>query len=169
MNKNENREIKTDIMRYLGNSLSFWLCVLAICFDVAMFIMIYTNKRCTANYQLGFDLLINVIFMLACFLLAEKTKVYSKQAGIGCFVVGGIQILRIFWIPLYYYRCQLAYLRAQQSGTTYTGVIGLTSSQFTWVVILYILSAACLIAAGLICNLKAKRLEEHLAKQGVKR
>ena len=34
------QEIKTDIMRYKNNGLSFWLCVLAIIFDVAMFLII---------------------------------------------------------------------------------------------------------------------------------
>ena len=37
------QEIKTDIMRYKTNGLSFWLCMLAIVFNVAMFLIIYTH------------------------------------------------------------------------------------------------------------------------------
>ena len=64
-------------MRYKNNGLSFWLCMLAIVFDVAMFLIIYTTSSCTPNFELGLDLLINVLFLLAAFLTAEKTKAYK--------------------------------------------------------------------------------------------
>ena len=37
-------EIKTDIMRYKANGTSFWLCMLAIILNVAMFLIIYTSE-----------------------------------------------------------------------------------------------------------------------------
>ena len=138
------QEIKTDIMRYKNNGTSFWLSILAIIADVVMFIIIYKKKECVPDFQMGFDLLINVIYMLAVFLIAEKTKAYSKKASYAAFIVAAIQIARIFWIPLNYLNN------------------GLTVVQFGWCVGLIVLSAVSLIVAGIVAINKNQRLEVHL-------
>lgn len=164
----ELKEIRTDMMRYKNNSLSFWLSILALVLNVAMFLIIYTNKDCRSSYQSGLDLMVNVIVLLACFLIAEKTKAYSTKASIGAFVVGGIQIARIFWIPLYYYNCNVKYLKAlaeaEAAGTAfkYDGIIGMTAGDFTKCVILLVVSALALIAAGLIAIYRHKVLQKHI-------
>lgn len=138
------QEIKTDIMRYKNNGTSFWLSILAIIADVVMFVIIYKQKECVPDFQMGFDLLINVIYMLAVFLIAEKTKAYNKKASYAAFIVAAIQIARIFWIPLNYLNN------------------GLTVVQFGWCVGLIVLSAVSLVAAGIVAIVKNNKLEAHL-------
>lgn len=168
----ECKEVRTDIMRYVNNKISFFLCILAIIADVAMFLVIYSDKNCTSDFQLGIDLLVNVIFLLACFLLAEKTKVYDPKAGLICYVVAAVQIIRIFWIPTYYHNCYNDYLAAASAAEaagealSYSGVIGLTHGKYAACIILFVVSAVSLIGAGVICRLKQRKLAAHLkAKQ----
>ena len=172
-------EIKTDIMRYKTNGLSLWLCVLSIVFNVAMFLIIYTSRSCTPNFELGLDLLVNVIFMLAAFLAAEKTKAYNKQAGFVAMGIGAIQIIRIFWLPLKYFNLWIKWSQdveivkqnllaqgmAPEQMAPYLPVMsGLSNTQFIWCVVLLALSCLSLVAAGIVAVIKANKLNAHLAK-----
>ena len=159
--KGELHETHSDIMRYKNNTSSFWLCILAICFNVAMFLIIFKETNCTPDYQLGIDLLINICVLLAAFLLAEKTKTYDKRGGYFAIGLGVIELLRIFWIPLKYFINYLSYLNVEDKGS-YTGVIGLNTTQFTWCVILLVCAALSLIGAGIICLTKGNRLQKHI-------
>lgn len=166
-NKNpELYDLRTDIMRYKKNSASFWLCILAICFDVAMFLIIYKDANCVPNWALGIDLLINIIMILAFFLTAEKTKAYTLNGGYTAYVLGVIQIARIFWIPLTYF---IEWVNRQgeiaANPDANLSSIGLSSTKFIWCVALLIASAVASIIAGYICNAKHKRLEEHFKKE----
>ena len=158
------QEIKTDIMRYKNNGTSFWLSILAIIADVVMFVIIYKKKECVPDFQMGFDLLINVIYMLAVFLIAEKTKAYSKKASIAAFVIAAIQIVRIIWIPLSYYKYHLEYLSYQAGEIEAYTCIGLTFAQFAWCAGLMVVSSIALVGAGIVAIAKNKKLEAHLKK-----
>ena len=173
------QEIKTDIMRYKTNGLSFWLCMLAIVFNVAMFLIIYTTSSCVPNFELGLDLLINVLFLLAAFLTAEKTKAYNKKAGYAALAIGAVEVIRIFWIPLKYFNLwkqwsvQVAEAKAnylaqgmtlEEMAPLLPVVNGLNSGQFTWCVILLILACLSMVGAGIVSILKANKLQAHLAK-----
>ena len=151
MSKEELYKTKSDIMRYASNKFGFWFCILAIIFDVAMFLIIYTEKNCTPDFQLGIDLLVNVIFLLACFLLAEKMKVYSLKSTYVGFAIAGIQILRIFWMPLKYFLHE-----------TSAGLRGLSGAQFTWCIVLLVASALSLVAASIVTMQRSIRLSKHL-------
>ena len=172
-------EIKTDIMRYKTNGISFWLCMLAIVLNVAMFLIIYTTKSCTSDFELGIDLLVNVIFMLAVFLTAEKTKAYNKNAGFFAIGIGLVEILRIFWIPVKYHKMWLVWseetklitetLTAQgktpeEIATSLPILSGLNNVQFTWCIILLVAACLALIAAGIVAIIKSNKLSAHLAK-----
>ncbi len=154
-------ELHSDIMRYKNNTASFWLCILGIVCNVAMFLIIYKTTNCTPNVQLGIDLLINVLVLLAAFLIAERTKSYNKKGAYGAIALGTVEVLRIFWIPLYYFNKYMEYLKVEDKGS-YTGVIGLDPNGFTWCCILLTAAGVSLIFAGVICLIKEKRLEEHL-------
>lgn len=156
MNNNE-YTIKTDIMRYKPNKVSFLFCVLSIVLNVAMFLIIYQEAHCTSNVLLGIDLVINVVFMLAVFLLSEKTKAYNIKAGYIAIVMGIFEMLRILFIPLYYYNKHLTFLE------TGNGIIGLSQGQFIWCVVLMVVSGIFLIAAGIDTIIKSRRLTVHLA------
>lgn len=142
MNK---KNTKVDIMLYRKNILSFLFCIIAIICDVAMFLTIYRNNACIPNFQLGIDLIINVVYLLVCFLIAEKMEAYNVKSGYTAFVVAGVQVLRIFWIPLEY----------KING-------GLSAGQFIACIVLFVVSAAALVFAGLVTIYKARQLSEHL-------
>lgn len=157
-NPTMDKKIDIDMYHYKPNRSSFWLILLTIALNIAMFIIIYkTNTSAlAADLQLGFDLIINVVFMLTCFLAAEKTKRYSKEWGITSIVLGGVEAARIFWIPLYYYL----------NG-------GISVGSFIACIVLLAGAGAALIAAGLIAIAKYKIIEEnapmldgYLAKKG---
>ncbi len=154
-------ETHSDIMRYKNNTASFWLCILAICFNVAMFLIIFKETNCTPDFQLGIDLLVNICILLAAFLLAEKTKTYDKRGGYYTIALGIIEVLRIFWIPLKYFMNYLTYLGVEDKGS-YTGVIGLSTTEFIWCAVLLSCAALSLIGAGIICLTKGNRLQKHL-------
>lgn len=145
----KDKKISIDMLHYKNNRFSFWMIILAIVLNVVMFLIIYKTTECTPNVQLGIDLLINVVFMLACFLAAGKTSKYSRFWGIGSIVLGGIQVARIFWIPLVYY------LKYVNEGA------GLNPGLFAACIILLVLSAACLVFAGIDTLIKHKILEKH--------
>ena len=102
------------------------------------------------------------------FIYSEKTKAYRVDSAKACFVIAGIQILRIFWIPLFYYSKHLEYLdavkTASETGTdlAYSGIVGLSGGQFTACIVLFIISACALVGAGVVCTIKAKRLNAHI-------
>lgn len=155
----EKRKISYDMMHYNGNKSSFWFILLAIALNIAMFIIVYRavigKSSDLGNVQLGLDLIINVVFMLVAFLAAEKTKRYSKEWGIISFVLGGIQVARIFWIPLSYYL----------NG-------GINSGEFSACVILQACGAACCIVAGVLTLIKYRIIQEHeplIKKEGAKK
>lgn len=153
----EDNKTIIDMMHYKGNSLSFWLILLTIALNIAMFIIIYkaNTSDLAADLQLGFDLVINVVFMLIAFLAAEKTKRYSREWGIASIILGFIQVIRIFWIPLYYYR----------NG-------GITSGAFAACVVLLAGGAASIIAAGAFTLVKYRILLENeplIKKEGAKK
>ena len=122
-----------------------------------MFLIVYTETNCVPSYLLGIDLIINVVFMLAAFLIAEKTKAYSTMGGVAAIILAAIEIGRIFFIPLYYHNKHLEYLKTEE------GIIGLSNSQFYWCVGLMIAAAVCLFVAGIVTIIKSKRLTAHLA------
>ncbi len=157
----ELHELHSDIMRYKNNSASFWLCILAIVCNVAMFLIIYKTTNCTPNVQLGIDLLINVLVLLAAFLIAERTKAYNKKGAYGAIALGTVEVLRIFWIPLFYFTKYMEYLQVEDKGS-YSGIIGLDPNGFTWCCILLTAAGLSLIFAGVICLVRGKRLNEHL-------
>ncbi|MBQ4060918.1 MAG: hypothetical protein IJD46_02705 [Bacilli bacterium] len=164
------KDIHIDIMRYKANQSSFLLCVLAIVLNVAMFLLIYTETNCVPNYLLGIDLIINVVFMLAAFLIAEKTKAYSTMGGVAAIILAAIEIGRIFFIPTMYYGSHLLYLEAVEEAEAtgqvleYTGIIGLGHSQFTWCLVLMVGAAVSLLVAGIITIDKSDKLKAHLKR-----
>ena len=73
------RKVAVDMLHYRNNALSFWLILLTIALNIAMFIIIYkTNtSNLAADLQLGFDLIINVnIFDLYLSLSLSLNNIY---------------------------------------------------------------------------------------------
>ncbi len=89
---------KLEMLHYRPNGLSYKLGFLGIAFSVlAAFV-------CLNSFQptmLGFlKILMNIAILLFGFMFCENAKNYSKNASISLCVIGGVCVLRIFWIPL---------------------------------------------------------------------
>lgn len=153
---NEDRSIRIDRMRYIKNSLSSNLALLAIVFDVLYFVSIYQSNvgDYYYNYIIGISIIYNLVFMLAAFLSSEGVKNYIKSYSYALFILGIIQIARIFIIPA------RAHSAVISIGGVDTQVMG--GAQFTRLVVYLIASAVCLIASAVTNFLKCTALEAHL-------
>lgn len=90
---------KKEMMRYRANSLSYWLGFGAIGFSVfASFICL--NSFAPKTVLVVVKILLNIIILLFGFLSCEKAKAYSKNSSIALIAIGGVCVLRIFWVPL---------------------------------------------------------------------
>ena len=145
--------LKTEIMHYRLNKASSVLGLLAILFNALMFLHIYGMSSCKADFYLGVDLVINIVFMLYAFLVSENQKKYDIKAGYLSIGLGVIEVLRIFFIPLKY---------LLQNLNDELHIKGLPMGDFVYVVVLMILASLCLIGAGIICIRKTKKLEKYL-------
>ena len=158
---NEEEFIRKDRLRFTKNSLASTLAIVAIVFDVPYFLNIYksdvNNNVGDFYYQIriGGSIILNLLFMLAAFLASEGIKNYKKSYGYLLAVLGVIQIVRIFILPM-------------QAHSTEVTVAGVTSKvmgdgQFTLVIIYLVLSAAACFASAFVGIKKSNELEEHMA------
>ena len=156
---NEEQMIRRDRMRFKNNKMSANLTLLAILLDVLYFVNIYQNDAGTYYYtwMIGVSIIYNLVFMLAAFLAEEGVKNYKKAYSIPLLVLGVIQIVRIFILP-----------RAAHTTMLDSGKLAMGNGQYTYLVVLLIASAACLVVAAVINIIKCTALEAHmkmLAKQ----
>ena len=97
---NEDRAIRLDRMRFIKNTLSSSLALLAILFNVFYFINIYKSDIHTnvGNFyyqiRIGASIIYNLIFMLAAFLSSEGIKNYKIQYAYILAALGIGQIAR---------------------------------------------------------------------------
>ena len=152
----EERTIQRDRMRFIKNSLSSNLAILGILFNVFYFVSIYKSDVDTWYYNIliGASIVYNLVFMLAVFLASEGVKNYKKNYSYVLAVVGVLQIVRIFIIPM----------RAHAAEATVNGaaVQVMGDGQFYRVTAYLILSAICLIASAAVNLIRCRELAEHL-------
>ena len=146
-----------DRMRYEKNKLSSRLAILAIVFNGIYFVSIYRSNVGSYYYMLllGASILYNLIFMLVVFLASEGAKNYKAMYSPIMIIIGLLQIVRIFILPL----------RAHTTTVTVSGTerLAMKTGQFIWVICLLVASAICCIACGITLNKKSRELNEHLA------
>ena len=103
---NEEEYIRKDRMRFTKNSLASTLAIVAIVFDVLYFLNIYSsdinNNVGNFYYQIriGASIILNLLFMLAAFLSSEGIKNYKAEYGYVMIILGIIQVVRIFILPM---------------------------------------------------------------------
>lgn len=150
------RELKLDRMRYVKNTASSQLCYLAILLNVLYFVSIYKSDVGSWYYQIlvGGSIVYNLLFMLIAFLASEGVKNYQESFTKVLFVLGALQVCRIFILPMQ------AHAASAKIGGTETAVMG--DAQFIRCIIYLIGSAVCLIAAGIINARKAAALNRHI-------
>ncbi len=133
-----------EILRYSTNKLSFWLVILAIILNCLAFLDYYGKRNVKPDMVLGVDVIINILVLLACFVTAEEVKAYRKRFAYVSFLLAVVQIARIFFIPLRYYKVLMEY------------------NSFVYIVMLYVLGAVFLTLAGLICIFRSNILVNYL-------
>ena len=160
MNMNDELTIARDRMRFIKNSQSANLCYLGILLNVFYFVSIYKSDVGTYYYNIliGVSIVYNLIFMLTVFLSSEAVKNYNKNYSYVLALVGILQIVRIFIIPM----------RAHTATTVVNNeqVLVMHNGQFIRVCIYLAVSAACLLAAAAINFKKCNELSEHLKAIG---
>lgn len=156
MSENEDRLIQRDRMRFIKNSLSANLAILAIVFNVFYFISIYRSNAGTFyyNYLMGISVVYNLIFMLATFLSSEGVKNYKKNYSYLLVALGAGQLIRIFILPA------KAHGAIVTAGGVETTVMG--DKQYMTLLILLVVSAACLIGSAVTNYIKCTILEAHM-------
>ncbi|MBQ4382810.1 MAG: hypothetical protein II794_08755 [Oscillospiraceae bacterium] len=153
---NEERYIKRDRMRFTKNTLSSTLALVAILFNVFFFVSIYKSDVGSWYYNIliGASILYNLVFMLAAFLSSEGVKNYKTAYSYVLFVLGIIQIVRIFIIPM----------SAHGATVTLGGqeVQVMKDAQFIRVVIYLVISAACCFTSAVVGIIRSSELNAHL-------
>ena len=149
-------DVKTDRMRYTKNKISANLSYLAIVFNALYFISIYSSdvKNYYYNIEIGISVVYNLLFMLFVFLSSEGVKNYDKKYSIVLAVIGALQIVRIFGIPMDAY-----YSFIELKKNQYLHVM--ESNQFYLCVAYLVVSAACAIIGGVIGFIKSTKLEKY--------
>lgn len=89
-------------MKYQPDKVSYWFCILSIVINMVYFVSVYSNRSVVPDVAVGTDVLINIIFMMVVFLASEKLKGYTRNWNKYISIVGVLQILRIFWLPMHY-------------------------------------------------------------------
>ena len=150
------RELKLDRMRYVKNTASSRLCYLAILLNVLYFVSIYKSDVGSWYYQIlvGGSIVYNLLFMLITFLASEGVKNYQESYSKVLFVLGALQVCRIFILPMQAHAASVKISGAE------TAVMG--DGQFIRCIVYLTGSAACLIVSGIINMRKAAALKHHI-------
>lgn len=160
MKTEEDKQIQLDRMRYTKNKLAANLVLLAIVADVFFFINIYKSDVGTYYYTIltGGSVIYNLIFMLFAFLSSEGIKNYKKQYSYVLALLGLIQIVRIFIIPLKAHNAMVLI------GTEEVQVM--QNAQFLRCVLYLLVSALSLMGSAAVGYLRSLKLEKYLASIG---
>ncbi len=158
--EHEKQAIEQDRMRYTKNKTSSNFTALAIVFDVMYFIGLYKIDRGVYYYNIliGASIIYNLIFMLTAFLCMEGVKNYKKNFSYVLSVLGLIQIIRIFIIPM----------KAKATTLVLSGETtpAMSAGRFTYCLLTLVLSAACLFFAAFVGYTRSVKLEKYLSTIG---
>lgn len=150
MKKAMNPVIKSDIMRYKKNKLGSSLALLSIVGNCFYFMFLYAevkNGNFFYNWMIAFDVIYNLFFMLAAFLISEQIKNYNRTLFPLQVILAAAQVGRIFWLPFLGLR---------------GGII--SGGKFTLYLVFLAISAAALLASALIGFFKAVEIESFNKK-----
>ena len=151
--------LKKDRMRFTKNKASANLTYLAILLNVLYFVSIYSvNLSYFYTINMGASVVYNLLFLLTAFLASEGVKNYKLSLSVVLVVIGALQIVRIFKIPME----AASTLVVVDSVERYV----MEAPQFIYTVILLIGSAACCICAGILGIIRTKALREYVNSIG---
>jgi len=152
---NDDRLVSLDRMRYIKNTTSSRLALLAIVFNVLFFVSIYqSNYAYYYTIMMGASIIYNLIFLLMAFLSSEGVKNYKRGYSWLLLALGVGQIVRMFILPVNAHSAPY-----NVGGQEFV----MENGQFVFTIVCLVLSAVCCIASAVINLIKSYRLEKHLA------
>ena len=159
MTLNDDALVKKDRLRFTKNKLSANLILLAIVANALYFVSIYSSDvgRYYYAFFIGTSVVYNLIFMLAAFLSSEGVKSYKMGYSYVSIVLGILQIVRIFQIPMKAWKEPNPVLDAENPTVMADG-------QFRYIAICLIVSAVLLIMAGIVGIVKTATLNSYQAE-----
>lgn len=155
------KEIKKDRLLYTKNKISANLTYLGIVFGVFYFVSIYQSdvNNYYYTFTIGISVIYNLMFLLIAFLSSEGLKNYKISYAFMIIVVGIMQIVRIWGIPMDAHNT-LAIVKGEET-------LVMDDSQFQYCCIALIVSAVCCILAGLIGIYKTVMLNNYKREKGL--
>lgn len=161
-----NPVIKDDIQRYKKNKFAANLALLGIVFACIYFMFLYSevkNDNFYYKWPIAIDVIYNLFFLLFVFLFSEQVKNYNRKMFWAQVVVGVMQFVRIFWLPLAGI-AETAYIPMTGIELTngYKAVI--SGGTFAILVVGLAGSGVCVIASAVVGYLRSKSLEEFNKK-----
>lgn len=156
------RFLTRDRMRFTRNSTSAILAYVSILFNVFYYVYLYNFDVGNYYYNAitGVSIVYNLLFLLFAFLSSEGVKNYSNKFALVLMVLGALQIVRIFYIPLNAYRATITI-----AGET---VKVMSDKEFVTIVIFLCISSVAAIVSGIVGIVKTSMLRSHerrLAKE----
>ena len=137
-------------MRYKKNKFGANLAILGLAVGCLYFLVLYAqvkNNDFYYTWQIAFDVIYNLFFLLFVFLFSEQVKNYNRKLFPLQIIVGVLQIARIFWLP-------------------FTGMLAnaITWATFLAMAIFLAASGACIIASAVIGFIRSKEVDEFSKK-----
>ncbi len=161
--KSKNPVIQNDIMRYKKNKFGANLALIGLALGCLYFLVLYAqvkNDNFYYKWPIAIDVIYNLFFLLFVFLFSEQVKNYNRKMFPLQLVLGGMQIVRIFWLPL-----------AGVTETAYCHIVGveftgaaITTGTFILMTVCLAASGACIIASAVIGYIRAKSVEGFVKK-----
>ena len=159
----KNPVIQNDIMRYKKNKIGANLALLGLALGCLYFLVLYAqvkNDNFYYKWPIAIDVIYNLFFLLFVFLFSEQVKNYNRKMFPFQLVLGGMQIVRIFWLPL-----------AGITETAYCHIVGveftgaaITAGTFTVMTVCLAASGACIIASAIVGFIRARSVEAFVKK-----
>lgn len=159
MTLNDDALVKKDRLRFTKNKLSANLILLAIVANALYFVSVYSSDvgRYYYAFFIGTSVVYNLIFMLAAFLSSEGVKSYKMGYSYVSIVLGILQIVRVFQIPMKAWKEPNPVIDAENPTVMADG-------QFWYIAICLGLSAALLVLAGIVGIVKTTTLNSYQAE-----
>lgn len=148
--KPKNPVIQNDVMRYKKNKAASSLALTGLALGCLYFLVLYSqvkNNNFYYTWEIAFDVIYNLFFLLFVFLFSEQVKNYNRKLFPLQVAVGALQIARIFWLP-------------------FKGILNsaVAAGDFVAMTVFLAASGACIIASAAIGFIRAKSVENFSAK-----
>lgn len=153
----KNPVIQNDILRYRKNKLAANLALIGLACGCLFFLLLYAqvkNNNIYYTWEIAFDVIYNLFFLLFVFLFSEQVKNYKRKLFPAQLVLGVLQIARIFWLPL----------KGITNTIPSTGATCITTGTFIAMVVFLAASGACIIVSGIVGFIRAKAVEDFAKK-----